>query len=108
VAVERATEALEHGGVARAAPPLRGLGRLGYTPRMPTDEDRAHYRQAYEDWQRQLEALHAFLLGGQAPRGPDAIKGLFNREERAKQRYDAARLRLLGLEAEPSLPTPEA
>lgn len=74
---------------------------------MPTDEDRARYRQAYEDWQRQLEALHAFLLDGHAPRGPDAIKGLFNREERAKQRYDAARLRLLGLEPEPAAPAPE-
>ena len=64
---------------------------------MPTDEQKAEYREALEAWQRHLDALHAFLLDGAIPRGPDAVKGLLNREERAKQKYDEARRLLLGI-----------
>jgi cytidylate kinase len=69
---------------------------------MPADEVKQAYREAYETWQRQLEALHAFLLDGRPPATgvdlPAAIKGLLNREDRAKRRYDEARRRLLGVE----------
>ncbi len=56
------------------------------------------YRQAYEAWQRQLQTLHAVLLKGEALDAPK-MKGLLNREARAKERYDAARLGLLGIPA---------
>lgn len=66
---------------------------------MPTDEDRAAYREALEDWQRKLEDVHRFLLDGDRQgKRPDEVKGMLNREARAKERYDAARRRLLGLE----------
>ena len=39
---------------------------------------------------------------------PDAIKGLLNREARAKEKYDVARLRLLGLETSDVLERPAA
>jgi hypothetical protein len=65
---------------------------------MPTDEERKTYREAYAAWQEQLQRLHAFLLDGERPERPDAIKGLFNREARAKERYDEARRRLIGVE----------
>ena len=54
------------------------------------------YRQAYAAWQEQLEALHGVLLDGQTLDAPK-LKGLLNRETRAKERYDQARLALLGL-----------
>ena len=63
-----------------------------------TDSDpKAAYRAAYEDWQAQLAKVHAFFLDGQRLPPPE-IKGMLNRESRAKERYDAARRRLLGLE----------
>jgi hypothetical protein len=63
-------------------------------------EDRvAAYREAYEAWQRQLQGLHDVFLEGHRL-DPVRLKGLLNRESRAKQRYDSARLRLLGIEAE--------
>jgi hypothetical protein len=52
---------------------------------------------AYKAWQEQLEVLHRVLLDGE-PMDPPRLKGLLNRESRAKARYDEARLRLLGLE----------
>jgi hypothetical protein len=55
------------------------------------------YRQAYDGWQEQLQALHRALLEGE-PLEPPKLKGLLNREARAKERYDAARLALLGLD----------
>ncbi|HNM79141.1 MAG TPA: hypothetical protein PKI89_12275 [Tepidiformaceae bacterium] len=65
------------------------------------DESTAQlYREAWEAWSRQLEHLHRVFLGDERPR-PDQLKGLLNREARAKERYDAARLRLLGLDSEP-------
>lgn len=54
------------------------------------------YRQAFDAWQGQLVALHRVFLEGEAME-PPKLKGLLNREARAKERYDAARLALLGL-----------
>lgn len=64
------------------------------------------YREAWEAWSKQLEHVHRVFLGDERPR-PDALKGLLNREARAKERYDAARLRLLGLEADDAPVSPE-
>jgi hypothetical protein len=58
----------------------------------------AEYRAAYDAWMKQIEGVHAVFLGDEKLR-PDAIKGLLNRESRAKEKYDAARLKLLGLDA---------
>ncbi len=64
-----------------------------------SEERRQAYLQAYEDWQKQLQALHeVFLDGTRTPVG-DQFKGLLNREARAKERYDKARLELLGIPA---------
>ncbi|MDA0352373.1 MAG: hypothetical protein O3A10_09205 [Chloroflexi bacterium] len=65
---------------------------------MATDEQKQEYREALERWQQQLERLHALLLDGERI-PPDQIKGLLGREERSKERYDAARRALLGVEA---------
>jgi hypothetical protein len=54
------------------------------------------YLEAYRVWQGQLEDLHRVLLEGQRLE-PPKLKGLLNREARAKERYDAARRQLLGL-----------
>ena len=59
-------------------------------------ERRQAYLQAYEDWQKQLAALHEVLLDGRTLPG-DKMKGLLNREARAKKRYDEARLELIGI-----------
>lgn len=65
---------------------------------MATDEAKQAYREALDDWQAQLERVHALLLDGERL-PPDQIKGLLNREARAKDRYDAARRKLLGIDA---------
>ena len=62
------------------------------------------YRKAWEAWTKQVEAMHATLLDDE-PLEPAKLKGLLNREARAKEAYDAARLRLLGLDSGPVLPT---
>ncbi len=62
------------------------------------EQTRQEYVEAYESWQRQLQALHNVYLLGQRL-GPPQLKGLLNREARAKDRYDKARARLLGLSA---------
>jgi len=63
-------------------------------------EDRVEpYKQAYAEWQKQLEQLHDVFLEGKRI-DPIRIKGLLNREARAKRRYDRARLHLLGIEEE--------
>ncbi len=62
----------------------------------------AEYRDAWESWQRQLARLHGVFLEGE-PLEPPKLKGLLNREARAKQRYDAAREALLGIGGSPSL-----
>lgn len=62
-----------------------------------SDERRQAYLAAYEDWQRKLRELHeVFLDGTRTPVG-DQFKGLLNREARAKETYDRARLELLGI-----------
>ncbi len=61
-----------------------------------SDDRRDAYLKAYEDWQKQLAGLHEVFLEGKALAG-DQMKGLLNREARAKQRYDEARLELLGI-----------
>ena len=60
------------------------------------DDAKVEYRQAYKDWTEQLEAVHRLLLEGERLE-PPKLKGLLNREARAKERYDAARRRLVGL-----------
>jgi hypothetical protein len=64
---------------------------------MPDEDAKQHYRDALDAWQQQLEEVHALLLDSERM-PPDQIKGLLGREARAKERYDAARLRLLGIE----------
>ena len=62
------------------------------------DEDKvAEYRAAYETWQRHLGDLHAFFLDKQRI-DPLRLKGILVREARSKRKYDAARLKLLGIE----------
>ncbi len=64
------------------------------------DEDlKREYVAAYEAWQQQLLALHGVLLEGERM-DPPRLKGLLNREVRAKEKYEEARRRLLGLETE--------
>jgi hypothetical protein len=62
-----------------------------------SDERREAYLKAYEDWQKQLLDLHAVFLDGTKTLVGDQFKGLLNREARAKERYDQARLSLLGI-----------
>jgi hypothetical protein len=64
-----------------------------------SDERRRAYLAAYDDWQKKLLELHeVFLDGTRTPVG-DQFKGLLNREARAKEKYDQARLELLGIPA---------
>ena len=39
------------------------------------------YREAYEGWQKQLQAMHRVFLDGD-PSSPPQLKGLLNREAR--------------------------
>ena len=71
---------------------------------MADDATREAYREAWEAWTKQLERVHEVLLEGE-PLTPDRLKGLLNREARAKQAYDEARLKLLGLD-EGAAPSP--
>ncbi len=64
-------------------------------------ERQREYRDAWQAWQRQLERLHDVFLNGE-PLEPPKLKGLLNREARAKQRYDAAREALLGIGGPPA------
>ena len=64
---------------------------------MADEDDKQQYRDALAAWQQQLDGVHALLLDGERI-PPDQIKGLLGREARTKERYDAARLRLLGIE----------
>ncbi len=66
---------------------------------MPDEDTKTAYREAYEDWQQKLAELHKLLLDGERI-PPIQIKGLLNRESRAKRNYDRARLALLGIESE--------
>jgi hypothetical protein len=51
----------------------------------------------------QITALHRVFLDGERM-DPPKLKGLLNREARAKERYDAARLGLLGLDSPTNAP----
>lgn len=62
---------------------------------MPEDVSE-EYRQAYEAWMKQIQDVHSVLLNGEKLE-PPKLKGLLNREARAKERYDVARRKLLGL-----------
>jgi hypothetical protein len=64
-----------------------------------SEERRAAYLAAYEDWHRKLLELHAVLLDGTRELAGDQMKGLLNRESRAKAKFDEARLALLGVPA---------
>jgi hypothetical protein len=64
-----------------------------------SEERREAYRAAWEEWQAQLAKVHAFFLDGERVH-PTQIKGMLNREARAKERYDEARRQLLGIEDE--------
>ena len=55
------------------------------------------YQEAWEGWRKQIEHVHRVFLGDERPK-PDQLKGLLNRESRAKEKYEAARLKLLGLD----------
>lgn len=71
---------------------------------MVDETARAAYRDAWEAWMKQLDRVHEVLLEGERLT-PDRLKGLLNREARAKQAYDEARLKLLGLD-ETAAPAP--
>jgi len=60
------------------------------------DDVKREYLESYEAWQAQLQALHKVLIEGERLE-PPKLKGLLNREVRAKERYEAARRRLLGI-----------
>ncbi len=70
-----------------------------HTGRGLMDDPKPEYMESYEAWQQQLRALHRVLLEGERMH-PPKLKGLLNREARAKERYDRARRRLLGLPGE--------
>ena len=67
-------------------------------------ERQSEYRDAWDAWQKQLARLHDIFLDGESLE-PPKLKGLLNREARAKQRYDAAREALLGIGGMPSVPS---
>lgn len=73
---------------------------------MPDEKARQEYRDAFDAWTRQLGDLHNVLLEGQRM-DPPRLKGLLNREARAKARYDAARRRLLGIPDDGPEPLPD-
>ena len=62
-----------------------------------SDERRDAYLASYNDWQKKLADLHAVFLDGTKTPVGDQFKGLLNREARAKEKYDEARLELLGI-----------
>jgi hypothetical protein len=64
-----------------------------------SEERRKAYLEAYEDWQQKLAALHEVFIEGSRTLAGDQMKGLLNREARAKEKYDQARLMLLGVPA---------
>jgi hypothetical protein len=64
---------------------------------MADEETQQAYKEAYDAWQRQLAGLHEVFLEGKRL-DPIRLKGLLNRESRAKRGYDRARFRLLGID----------
>jgi len=67
---------------------------------MRVSEDlHTQYMTAYSAWLEQITAVHNFFFEESALR-PDKVKGLLNREANAKDKYDLARLKLLGLDSD--------
>jgi hypothetical protein len=66
---------------------------------LAVDDRKSAYLEAYEDWQKKLRDLHEVLIEGKRQLGGDQMKGLLNREARAKAKYDEARAALLGFGA---------
>jgi hypothetical protein len=64
-----------------------------------SEERRRAYLAAYDDWQKKLADLHDVLIDGKRQLAGDQMKGLLNREARAKEKYDEARRELLGFGA---------
>jgi len=64
-----------------------------------SEDSKREYIEAYQAWQKQLQALHRVVLEGQRI-DPPRLKGLLNREVRAKEKYEEARRRLLGLDTD--------
>jgi len=62
-----------------------------------SEELHSQYMAAYSTWIKQIEAVHNFFFE-ESVLHPDKVKGLLNREANAKEKYDLARLRLLGLD----------
>ena len=54
------------------------------------------YRAAFDRWMEDLRRVHEVLLDGQ-PLDPMRRIALLRRESHSKERYEAARARLLGL-----------
>jgi len=71
---------------------------------MSAETVRDAYRKAWEAWRAQLDHLHGVLLEGEQA-GAAQMKGLLNREARAKAAYDRAREALLGIGPEPTTST---
>ena len=69
---------------------------------MPVDEQTVReYRDAYARWTEDLHRLHAVLLDDE-PLDPLHRVALLRRESHSKERYEAARSKLLGLPDEDS------
>ena len=67
------------------------------------DEETAReYRAAWDAWLKQIEHINRVFLEGEKA-NPEQIKALLTREAKRKDEYDAARLKLLGLD-EPVFP----
>ena len=66
-------------------------------------ETAKEYQEAWEAWSKQIEHVHRVFLDGERIL-PEQLKGLLNRESRAKEKYDAARLKLLGLDESLQVP----
>lgn len=62
----------------------------------PDDQTVREYRAAYERWLQDLTRLHEVLLEGQAL-DPLRRVALLRQESHSKERYEAARAKLLGL-----------
>jgi hypothetical protein len=65
----------------------------------------SEYRAAWERWSEDLRRLHEVLLDGK-PLDPLHRVALLRRESHSKERYEAARSRLLGLPDEDAADSP--
>jgi hypothetical protein len=73
---------------------------------VPADERAVReYRAAFERWMEDLRRLHEVLLDGKEL-DPLHRVALLRRESHAKERYEAARARLLGLAAADATESP--